>query len=358
MLGITIAMASTGTITFETAAALVLGENIGTTITAILASIGTTTASKRAAAAHAVFNVLGVMVMVIIFRPYVHFIDWLIPKGANFMDLEGGRPFVAAHIAAVHSVFNVSATLIFLPFLNQIARFVSHIIPDPDYEEPQKLEFLGQPELMPPVLAISQAYSELHKLSDIVQRQFVAGRSYILEAEENKKLREKVIKYEDISDNIQKEIMVFLCRLMERNLTQNQAVQVNCMLSAADDLESVADYCRNLVEFRHRLYENKHTLNDATIGELSEFSEGVMKLLDQMFSQMSEPAGFQQGRFEGLFRQMKELGDKIKNSHLDRIKEGVYSPLSGLTFSDMIVAMRKMMGHISAVNKALNTIPF
>jgi phosphate:Na+ symporter len=167
-----------------------------------------------------------------------------------------------------------------------------------------------------------------------------------------------VIKYEDISDNIQKEIMVFLCRLMERNLTQNQAVQVNCMLSAADDLESVADYCRNLVEFRHRLYENKHTLNDATIGELSEFSEGVMKLLDQMFSQMSEPAGFQQGRFEGLFRQMKELGDKIKNSHLDRIKEGVYSPLSGLTFSDMIVAMRKMMGHISAVNKALNTIPF
>jgi phosphate:Na+ symporter len=357
-LGITIAMATAGTITFETSAALVLGQNIGTTITAILASVGTNTNAKRTATAHAIFNVVGVLVMVIIFRPYLHFIEWLIPNAANAVAENGTRPDVAAHIAASHTVFNVVATLFFLPFLNHLANLVTRIIPEPGYKEVKKLEFIGEPETIPPVMAIAQVYSELKHMGELIRKLICNAKNYVLSDSENKRLRDAVIKYEDISDNMQKEIMVFICKLMERPLTGNQTIQLNSMLSIADDLESIGDYCRNLVQFRQRLFDNKHSLTDETKAELEAFANGVLKLYDHVLLQLVEPLAFKQGKFEGLFRQMKENGEKIKDSHLDRIKQGVYSPLSGLTFSDLIVAMRKTMGHISGMNKALNSFPF
>jgi phosphate:Na+ symporter len=357
-LGITIAMAAAGTITFETSVALVLGQNIGTTITAILAAVGTNTSAKRTAAAHSVFNVSGVLIMLFLFSPYINLIEWLMPNAANFTDAEGLRPYIGAHIAAAHTIFNVAATVIFIPFVRQLASIVERILPEPGYKEEKKLEFIGEPESVPPVVGIAQAYSELKKLGEVVDELFESATQYVLSEKECPKLREKVLKLEDITDNMQKEIMLFLCRLMERPLSGNQTIQVNSILSINDDLESVGDYCRSMVEFRKRLFDDNHELNDETTKELEHFSTGVHKLYQLINGQINEPVGFKQGKFEGLFRQLKENGAEIKDSHLQRIKDRVYSPLSGLTFSDMIVALRKIMGHVSGMNKALNSFPF
>ena len=127
MLGITIALAITGTISFQTAAALVLGENIGTTITALIACIGTNTDAKRTALAHACFNLSGVCLIALMFLPYISLVDWIIPGVPDFIDGDGSKPYIAAHIAASHTIFNVTATIVFLPFLKYLEIGRAHV---------------------------------------------------------------------------------------------------------------------------------------------------------------------------------------------------------------------------------------
>ena len=130
MLGITIALATTGAIPLYTAVALVMGENIGTTITAQFAAIGGTVPSRRAAMAHSVFNVLGVVIIISFFSVYVQMIEKFVPGDSGFVNAEGTYPYIAAHIAMAHTFFNVTATLVMLPFLNYLAKLVIKMVPD------------------------------------------------------------------------------------------------------------------------------------------------------------------------------------------------------------------------------------
>src|SRR5690606_6686574 len=121
----TMALATTGIIEFHTAAALVLGENVGTTITALLASVGGNINAKRAARAHALFNLCGVFVVFRIFPYFVEFVDYLVAGDPNLLDANGEKPNIAVHIATGHTLFNVTATVVFTPFLHHLARFVT-----------------------------------------------------------------------------------------------------------------------------------------------------------------------------------------------------------------------------------------
>src|SRR5690606_10140854 len=122
MLGITITLASTGIIDFNTAVALIIGENIGTTITAQLAVIGANTSAVRAARAHAIFNILGAVVFVMMFKYYVVFIDWLVANPANAVSEDGSRPYIAWHIAIAHTMFNVLNVLIWIPLITFLVK--------------------------------------------------------------------------------------------------------------------------------------------------------------------------------------------------------------------------------------------
>lgn len=151
MLAITIALASTGAITFQTALALVLGENIGTTITALLASVGANTTAKRAGVAHAVFNILGVLFISSIFWYYEEFIEWIIANPADTLNSKGEKPFIAAHIAAGHTFFNVTNVIVFLPLMKFLEKLVIKLVPDKGIKEKPRLEFLEIPSSCPPL---------------------------------------------------------------------------------------------------------------------------------------------------------------------------------------------------------------
>jgi phosphate:Na+ symporter len=352
MLGITMALASTGTISFQTAAALVLGENIGTTVTAVLASIGTNTNAKRTAAAHAFFNISGVIIMALIFVPYISMIENLIPGLADLTDADGSKPYIAAHIAASHSVFNVCATLLFLPFLKVLAGFVSRMIPTPPHEEMETLKLVGDPNTLSPVMAISQAYSELAHMGEITQRLIGYTRQYILE-EANGELLNKVNHFEQITDNIQKEIVLFVSALMQRPLTPHQALKVNGIISVADDLESIGDYCQSMARFRKRLAENKHSLREATRTELREFLDKIEEAYQVVLSEIKAPNSANLERFDNYIYELKDFRSRLRQNHLERIKSGDYLPLSGLTFTDMVVSLHKISGHMAGINKAI-----
>ena len=167
-LGITIALASTGVINFETAAALVLGENIGTTITAILASIGATANARRAAYFHILFNLLGVLWVSAIFFWYVHFIPWLIGVDVNQMVLKESvetYPHMTSAIAATHSVFNIVNTILFLPFAHKLARLLVRMVPDKTQKEKPHLTNLDVRMLETPIIGIEQSRLEILRMS-------------------------------------------------------------------------------------------------------------------------------------------------------------------------------------------------
>jgi phosphate:Na+ symporter len=352
MLGITIALASTGVIGFGTAAALVLGENIGTTITAILASVGTSTNARRAARAHAIFNILGVLLVFSILPLYIDFIEWLVPGNADLLDAEGSKPNIAQHIAASHTFFNVTATIVFLPFLGHLAKLVTKITPEREGEGKPHLVLVGESADILPATAIVQADSEVKKMKDILDRMFATSTEYLKDGKPEKLA--KVRDYERITDNIQKEVTVFLCKVMEKPMSSDQTLHTQAIIKIADEYESIADYFERIVNYKNRFKDLQ-----VSGKSLEEYEDFMIRVWE--FFQLSTIGLFNIGahNLDDVYTKSEELrvwADDIRDRHLDRVSKGEYEPLSALTYSDMVVALRKIRAHAMNVAVAIETL--
>jgi len=352
MLGITIAMASTGIIGFNTAAALVLGENIGTTITAILASVGTSTNAKRAARGHAIFNLLGVVILFSIFPWYIEFIEWLIPGDSNMVAADGSKPNIATHIAASHTFFNITATLMFLPFLNQLAALVTKITPDKDYEEKSQFVLVGESSDVLPATAIAQAHAEVIKMKDIVCRMHRVTNEYLIES--NSKKLAKVKEYERITDNIQKEVTVFCCKVMEKPMSPEQTKHIQAIIKIVDEFESIADYYDRIVSYSVRFKLNAE--GGDSHKEYFDFMAKVFELFEQAFVGFEDRAQHNPTHIIKRSEELRIWADDIRDKHLSRVSKGEYEPLTALTYSDMVVALRKIRAHSMNVAEAISSI--
>ena len=345
MLGITMALASAGIIPYHTAVSLVLGENIGTTITAILASVGANVNAKRAARAHACFNIFGVMMMLLVLPKYFELIDWLIPYDPRFKAADGTIPHVGQHIALAHTMFNLSATILFLPFINQLAAFVTKITPDKGAEkEVPHLLVLGDPSIMLPAASMAQAESELRKMKEIIERMYKLTRDFWEQDEYDPKKLAKIIDYERITDNIHKEITVFLCYVMEKPMSHHQSEQIQSMIKITDELESVADYIERLANYRER-FKKADALTGESRKEFFQFMDEVWNFFDLVAKGLSDPEVLEMSRIESKSNELQLWADSMREKHLDRISKGTYAPVTALTYSDMVVALRKIRAH-------------
>ncbi len=346
MLGITMALATSGVIPYHTAITLVLGENIGTTITALLASVGGNVNAKRAARAHACFNIFGVSVMLTILPYYFGLVDSLIPLDPRFAAPDGSFPYVAQHIALAHSLFNISATILFIPFINQLASFVTKITPDREgVKETPHLLMLGDPSNMLPAVSIAQAESELKKMNDIVERMLKVSKDFWLdEHEPDPKKHAKILDYERITDNIHKEITVFLCYVMEKPMSRQQSEQVQAMIKISDELESVADYIERLANYRDR-FKNAESLNGESRAEFFGFMDEVTAFYALVANGLDDSRQLNMEVIRAKDQEIQLVADSIREKHIDRISKGVYQPVTALTYSDMVVALRKIRAH-------------
>lgn len=349
MLGITIAMASSGVIGFSTAAALVLGENIGTTITALLASVGTTTNAKRAARAHAFFNIFGVLVLFTVLPFYIELIDRIIPGDANFLDSDGNHPNIASHIAASHTIFNITATIIFLPFLDLLAKFVTKITPEKDKGQQRHLILVGDSSDILPATAIVQADLEAKKMKDILERMFIVTKSY--QEDLNKDKIKKIKYYEQITDNIQKEITVFLCKVMEKPMSEHQSLRSQAIIKIVDEFESIADYLDRIVNYIERFGDKK--MEGTSLRDFEEFQDEIWSFFKACCGGFGEKNIYKFDELQERGEQLRKWADDIRDRHIDRVSKGEYNPLSALTYSDMVVALRKIRAHSMNVAGAI-----
>ncbi len=345
MLGITIALASSGSITFQTALALVMGENIGTTITAILASVGANTTAKRAAAAHAFFNVFGVLTLTSFFWVYKDLVENLVGGVSDFTDEDGKKPYIAAHIAAGHTIFNVSNVLLFIPFLKHLERFVKFLIPEKSKKEKKKLKYFGNLNITSPTLGISQARAELLKMSNIVNSTLSSTSEFLKSPTEVNDLSKKVRKYENITDHLQMEIAVFLSRVMEAPMSREESNRVNAILRMSDELESIADYSLSIVIYVERTFSEEYNIDKETKSEIYALMDRTLELFSTSEKYFIESLTIDDNELKPLWDDFNKTADQMKHTHLERVAAGRIDPEASLTLSDIVVSMRRIKNH-------------
>lgn len=345
MLGITMALATAGVVPYHTAIALLLGENIGSTISAMLASIGTNVNAKRAARIHAIFNIVSVILVSLVLPFFMMAIDALIPLNPAFKDVDGTFPNVSHHLAMAHTLFNVCATLVFLPFTNLMVDLVTKITPDRDKErEVPHLLVLGDPSNMLPAASMAQAESELRKMKEIVARMYRLNREFWDAIDYDPKRLAKITDYERITDNIHKEITVFLCYVMEKPMSHHQSEQIQSMIKIADELESVADYIERLANYRDR-FKKDETLFGESRTEFFQFFDEVWNFFELVGKGLEDSDVMDMQSIEAKSNELQLWADSMREKHLDRISKGIYPPVTALTYSDMVVSLRKIRAH-------------
>ncbi len=359
MLAITIALATTSTeghppvIGLATAVALVLGENIGTTITAQLAAIGGNVNAKRAAWAHTLFNVIGVSVMVLLFQPFMLVVDGAIgpmfDSFSNLFKFEAGHESYAVvgfQIAAAHSLFNVTAVMLFTPFISQLAKLTMRIKSDVGIVPKTRLKLLGDVSQASPELALEQAEGEVQLACEVTSGLFDQTMSYLELVEPNPTLKEEIDHSELVTDNIQKEVTIFLTTVLQMPVTPEQASRAYALIRLADEVESVGDYCLSLANYHSRLLERGEKFTEEAQEDLRSLLEETRALFQDVVGRIVQEGDKVES--EDLMLRgdaHRKHADAIREGHLKRVESGRCDALAGLTFSDMIVALRRIKNH-------------
>ena len=282
-LGITISLAYQGVISYETAAALVIGENVGTTITALLASLGATTNARRAAYFHVLFNLTGVFWITLIFQWYIQLVQWIIHVDVLkevMVDGFATFPNTTPAIAATHSIFNIANVVLFIPFVGMLVRVLERIVPSKNQKEKPRLTGLDMRMLDNPGLAIEQSKKELERMGDSCEKMLDLLSQLRQKNSPDSRLSSKLREYEISLDTIQEEITTFMTKLLASALPHDVADEIRRQLRIAHEYESVSDCVDNLerLDEKMRQYRADSSSNfHNSITELSDCTKAVLK---------------------------------------------------------------------------------
>jgi phosphate:Na+ symporter len=357
-LGITIALANTGVIDFQTAAALVLGENIGTTITAYLASLGADDVNaKRAAYFHIFFNVTGVAIVTAIFLPiYVPFITNIVLGGTdpNLLAPDGTFPYMTAAIATSHSVFNLLTAGCFMVVITPMTSVLTRFVCEKPTKKKTTLTRLDFNLVGSPVVAIEQSTSEIMHTDQEVRTMLDDLRIVITAKTVNRDLIEKILEKEKIINDVQSEVTHFLTDLLAVNLSHRVALEARTQLRLADELESVSDYITNILKLYLRLNETNFIFSPTQQKELLDLHDAIAGYYD------SVREGFTLDAFEGFLsrisvdnREITESIRSLRSRHWSRLSHEVVAPLVSTSYMDIANAYRRVKDHLLNIGEAM-----
>ncbi|WP_417378336.1 Na/Pi cotransporter family protein [Gimesia sp.] len=354
-LGITISLATTGLIPFETAAALVLGENIGTTVTALLASIGTTTNARRAAYFHFLFNITGVIWISTIFFWYVRFIPWIIDVDVTQTTVVNGEtiyPSAALAIATTHSVFNIVNTIVFLPFAGRIASLLTRIVQDKS-QEIAHLRSLDIRILETPALAIDQSRGAVIKMGVLCDEMAQILYRILSQEKPDPDDVEKLFQHEEELDRMQDEVTSYITHLLAMDLTQDVISKGRCQLRMADEYESISDYLQRIAKFRLKLNKQGRVFDDA-------HNNSILDLLTMVEEQLKHvTTAYQQSHTDvvsATIRSGTEIKHRVKTlqrEHLNYLSAEKVDPYINVSYTSTLNALRRVRDHVINLAEAL-----
>ncbi len=349
--GLILALASQGLISFYTAVPLILGTNIGTTITAMLASVGTNRNAKRAALAHTLFNVIGALYMyVLLFMPW-----W---KGEPLFlglinEITPGNVFaetpenLARHVANAHTVFNVANCLMFLPFIGLMTKVCHKIIPLTDVDQEKILAFLEPHLLQSPTLALQQATKEVAYMVHRSQKSINEACEYFLGGPSD--LVGSVERREDVIDRLQKEITEYLVELSRKELMPSEAMLIPALIHAVNDAERIGDHSEDLVQLTQQSREHKLGFSEKAKGDIVRLQE----MLGAQFEATHEVlmGGAEVGVTQILAREedVNNFAREASDGHVDRLGADKCDVQSGVVFLDFLSHLERVGDHLTNI---------
>ena len=300
-MAITLIMLSMGFIPFNMACAMVLGENIGTTITANIAASVANTQAKRAAMSHTIFNVFGVIWALIFFRPFLALVGKIIeglfglpdPAAAGFSVSGQNTPDATAALyglSMLHTLFNLTNTLVLVWFTGLIGKAVSWIIRTPENQEKEvfRLKYISAGPLATPELSVDQAFDEIIHFAQISKNGAAYAKEAINEADTDKfeELRSKLVKYEEISDRIEYEIATFLNGVSAEEISESTSIKIKAMYKIVGELESLGDSGETISRILSRKNIHKKVFDADTIKNLNMMADAVSEAYDAMIDNL------------------------------------------------------------------------
>lgn len=337
---------------FEQAAALAMGQNIGTTITAFMASLTANTQARRAALAHMFFNVFGVVAVLFVFYPACDAVRWFV---TDVLHIKSNDLFL---LSAFHTAFNVLNTLILIWFVKQIERFVCRVLPEKGTDENlPRLKYISAGLLSTAELSLLEARKEIALMGQRCQRAFdlVVSMHGIEKDDDFNAIFKKVEKYEGITDNMEYEIAHYLQQVADGHLSDEAKRQIQRMLREVDDLESVGDCCYNLARTlsRKRTKCKEHFTQEQMI-HISEMEQLVKLSLMQMIDtlEMPEGEGHDISKSYETEREINALRTSLRDNNLLQISAGAYDYDLGAFYIDLVNGMEKLGDHVLNVVQA------
>ena len=354
-MALTLVLCADGIIPFEAAAAMVLGENIGTTITANLAAMVGNIHAKRTARAHLIFNLFGVIWMVVAFNGVTAGIDkYMVASGAQ-------SPFVTAAaipaaLSIFHTVFNIANAVFLIGLVDFIARTVTKMVPSKGDDEEFRLEYIDTGIMLTPELSIMEAKKEVAKFGKITVRMSGFIRTLLLESDpkKKKKLNEKIKKYEEITDQMEIEISTYLAKVSENEMTTLTSQRLRGMLSIVNDLERIGDIFYQMSKSLERKEEEKIWFTPEQRNNVIKILSKVDEAFEIMLKNLESDYGTE--LMESAVEKEKEINElrnELRIAHLKDMQNKNYSFKGGMVYNDIFSSCEKIGDHIINVSEAV-----
>lgn len=342
-MALTLVMCNNGWIPFEMGAALVLGENIGTTITANLAAAVANISGKRAARAHSVFNLFGVAWVLILFHPFIQLVSKIIVGlGADNPLIPGAdSSSILYAVAMVHTLFNVCNTLFLVWFIPQIVKIVTYLVPNnSEEEEVFRLEFIQGGMLSTAELSLEQAKNEIIHYAKLCKKQYGYARAAVntKDSDEFDELYKKLEHYEQVADNIELEIATYLTNVSEGELSMESGKRLHAMYKIISELESVGDSGFNIARTIQRRNIHGKEFDENMLKKLNH----MMDLVDKAFDAMILNIGLGRDKLKNISNakdaenDINEYRNNLKEEHLLNLEKNTYEYQTGIYYIDLI----------------------
>ncbi len=354
MTAVILLMASQGWIDFPTSMALVIGQNLGTTLTAQVVAMTTGTTGKRTARAHLVFNVAGAVIFLIPFYPICNAVMFVSEK----LDvLLPNIPLIPLAITVFHTLFNVVTTIILAFFIPQIVKVVEWLVPEKaeDGEEEFRLTYLEPNMLSTAELNLQSAKSEIEVFSQRVLRMytFLPGLRTAVKEEEFEAIMQRIEKYENITDRMEQEITKFLTRVGSGDVSQHASERISCMLRIIDNLESIGDAVFQIAMTRKSKREDAVHFDASLNANLAHMSELVQKALDVMDANLKDYDNIDLDAAYAAEHDINAYRDMLRAQHLDALKLGIYDYSIGNAYSTLYALYEKLGDYVINVSEAI-----
>ena len=361
VMAITMILCSTGVLPIYQGIALVMGENIGTTVTSNVAALTANTQARRAAMGHMVFNVFGVLWILCVFRPFIHLVcgwvgydDVMEKNDPHFVANAAKLSFV---LAAFHTTFNLSNTFILVWFIPQIEKLVCKIIrPKKNADEDDfRLRFIQSGIMKTPEISVLEAQKEIHCFAERIQRMFGMVKELLGETNDDKfvKLYTRIEKYEGISDNMEIEIAKYLDQVSDSHLSDETKAKIRAMLREISEIESIGDSCFNIARTLNRRIRGKEDF----IPSQYEHMHQMMELTDNALTQMNITLVGHKGDNDAnlsfnIENEINNYRNQLKSQNINDVNNHLYTYAIGTMYMDIIQECEKLGDYVVNVVEA------